>query len=240
MTIYTSTLFFPNILSYCWNHSVQNKTNTQKILFVQYLTWNFKLCDYSWRVPVLCCLFVFRGEAYCDTGACAAAAGDCDLQRWGCTAGHVQCWPRRGTRRGHSLLGHCHDRAMLQEHPRSPRLSRQLLTCAVTAESRSPGSELPHESPAAAGELSRLTYTPLLPAQAASLLCVQKQHFCLPELPFHVQSLLFSTPAPGTNREPGKDQMSQTKRCLLDAVSDWSEALLQYSSCWLSPQLPTV
>lgn len=115
-----------------------------------------------------------RGKANRDTGVPAAAAGDWDLPAVVCPAGHVQRWPSRGVCRAHSLLGHPHDRAVLPERPRSPERSRQLLLCAVTVQTRSPSSELPQKSPETAGELSRLTYTPLLPAQAASLLCLQQ------------------------------------------------------------------
>lgn len=126
---------------------------------------------------------------------------------WGvapASSGTCQCWPRRGCR-GHSLLGHPCDRAGLQEHPRSPELSQQLLS--ELWEARAPICHTKH------GQESCETHLhTLLPAQAAWLLWLHKELFCLPELPFQGQPQLPSTPAPGTNREPGRgrDESNRT------------------------------
>lgn len=200
MTIYTSTLFFPNILSYCWNHSVQNKTNTQKILFVQHLIRNFKFCEFSYRVPLLCCLSLSKGEASCDTGARAAAAGHWDLPAVGAALlgtfragpGEVtacldtQCCPRQGCAakapsepRAEPAATHvcCHSRDPLPELGAATQ---------ITSSGRRAVETHLHTSATCTGSL---------------ILCLQKERCCLPELPLQVQSQLFPTPAPGRGRD---------------------------------------
>lgn len=164
--------------------------------------------------------FPFSAVSLCQRGKQAVTQvpvqqqlGTGTCQRWG-----LPCWARSGLAQERSqpawTPSAAHDSAVLQKHPRSPELSRQLPTCAVTVETRSPSSELPHRSPAAAGELSRLTYTPLLPAQAASFSVYRKSAAACQSCHSRYSHSYFP------HQRQAEEQMSQTKHCLLDAARD--------------------
>lgn len=184
------------------------QTNSQKTLFVQHLMWNYKLCKFSYRVPVptfaISIVSKLHGRQQAVTWpVCAAGAGGRTgtSLRWG----PWLCWPRwpeRQVCRGHSLLRRW---ALPMAGPCCKSILGSL-NVAVTVRTNSPSQKVPHKSPPAAGDLLRFPYTPLLPAQAASLFCLHKESFCLPGLPFPVQTQLSSLSASGANKGPGRGE----------------------------------
>lgn len=235
------------------------QTTTQQILFVQHLTWNFKLCKFSYGIPVptLAVSVVSKLQREAASGDTAGLrgrswrAGSCP--RWGTTLpGHPRRWP--GRPEGHV----CPGRSLLRRWALptagpccksvfgSLKASQQLLMCAVMVKTNCPSLKVPPKSPPAGGDLLRFPYTPLLPAQATLHFRLHKESFCLPELLFQVQSQLYSSSVSGTEGTRQRREMRQVKCCLLDAVTErWSEALLQRCSCLPAggspqPLLPTV
>lgn len=235
------------------------QTTTQQILFVQHLTWNFKLCKFSYGIPVptLAVSVVSklqREAASRDTASLRSRswrAGTCP--RWGTTLpGRPRRWP--GWPEGHV----CPGRSLLRRWALPTagpcgksvfgglKASQQPFTCAVMVKTNCPSLKVPRKSRPAGGDLLRFPYASLLPAQATPLFCLHEESFCLPELPFQVQSQLYSSSVSGTEGTRQRREMCQMKCCLLDAVTErWSQALLQRCSCLPAggspqPLLPTV
>lgn len=201
---------------------MQNKTNTHKILFVQHLVWNFQLCEFSCRFPVLCCHFVFKGEAKVwHRCAHAAAAGEWHLPAVGpasagpgeavmvtaCSGTPVTglgCRSTLGALSWASSSWVSCERRERRSATQSTGRRAVRLTCTLCYLHRQPGFSGCTKSSSACQSCHSRDSHSFLP----------RQH-------------------PALTGNQAEEEMSQTERCLLDAVRDWREALLQYSSCFL-------